>query len=422
MAPSRGSEVALSIYELPGTSALNAMTRLAGMGGAYHVGVEVYWLEWSFGWCESGSGVYMVFPGASTLGRYVERVPLGHTSLSAREVVKALEGMRQAWHGPEYDLLRQNCAHFSTELANMLLDADVPEWVNSLAHVGSRLVSALGKDGAAAAAERATPEVGMRLPPPMAQFDDSDVEEEAYGGNQDAMREMNWRRAVVYVAERAAAVGRSDRYVELVVEFRWACRPGGDAANARRLQGDLLQYESFRRAVVDATCLGMGREHSRHEDSDIEPSDDGGSLDADPRTPEVISLLWMRTWPGGGVRAKLRLQSASDDTRWPPEWPSHAVFAGSFENVMLRAVTTGSSEWPSGADALVRSIECTAAPGNPVFGDRVEFSDGTHRAILHASEPEPACGAAGLSSVRRLRNLMGTVAHRSHLHQSTAWS
>jgi len=54
--------------------------------GAYHVGVEaasdsflqgepvlefqfvqhvvffcqVYWLEWSFGWCEEGSGVYMV--------------------------------------------------------------------------------------------------------------------------------------------------------------------------------------------------------------------------------------------------------------------------------------------------------------------------------------------------------------------------
>ena len=95
------SQVALSIYELHGTSALNLLTRAADMGGqcaesclghmwsflegAYHVGVEaadvfgmsrclqhvpsileweVYWLEWSFGWCEEGSGVYMA--GAQT--------------------------------------------------------------------------------------------------------------------------------------------------------------------------------------------------------------------------------------------------------------------------------------------------------------------------------------------------------------------
>lgn len=92
------SQVALSIYELHGSSALNLLTRAANMGGAYHVGVEVYFLEWSFGWCEEGSGVYMaprprpqseerpeVFPGKSTLGSFRERVPLGRTPLTPEE-------------------------------------------------------------------------------------------------------------------------------------------------------------------------------------------------------------------------------------------------------------------------------------------------------------------------------------------------
>ena len=67
--------------------------------------LQVYWLEWSFGWCEEGSGVYMVadsafakkapsgtskvvcevFPGQSTLGTFRERVPLGRTPLSPDE-------------------------------------------------------------------------------------------------------------------------------------------------------------------------------------------------------------------------------------------------------------------------------------------------------------------------------------------------
>ena len=35
-----GSDVALSIYELHGTRAVTAITELAGLGGAFHVGVQ----------------------------------------------------------------------------------------------------------------------------------------------------------------------------------------------------------------------------------------------------------------------------------------------------------------------------------------------------------------------------------------------
>ena len=68
-------------YQIPKMhSALVVSARLAGLGGAFHVGVqvgstavmclaavgcaprvfEVYWLEWSFGWCEDGSGIQAI--------------------------------------------------------------------------------------------------------------------------------------------------------------------------------------------------------------------------------------------------------------------------------------------------------------------------------------------------------------------------
>ncbi|CAK9076636.1 unnamed protein product [Durusdinium trenchii] len=139
-----GSDVALSIYELHGTAAVTALTQLAGLGGAFHVGVQVYWLEWSFGWCQDGSGIQALRFGTSDLGRFRERLPLGRTPLAPEEVLAVLADMRKQWDGQSYDLLRRNCAHFSVDFVRRLRVEEAPEWINALATAGGQIAQWLG--------------------------------------------------------------------------------------------------------------------------------------------------------------------------------------------------------------------------------------------------------------------------------------
>jgi len=205
----QSSEVALSIYELPGTSALNKMTRMAGLGGAYHVGVEAYGLEWSYGWSPEGSGVYMVHIGKSSLGTFIERVPLGQAPFSARAAMYILNCMRGEWKGSDYDVLRRNCAHFAVDLVKRLEVKDAPSWVYRLADVGEAMMSVLGLKGARQAAERAIPPKGRLSQPQMARFDEEDdgyAHGTGEGGTDD--HEQLWRRAERFVLKRAAGLAQ----------------------------------------------------------------------------------------------------------------------------------------------------------------------------------------------------------------------
>merc|ERR1740121_3151192 len=107
--PPQWAEVAVSVYELNGASMLNAVTETVGLGGAYHVGIEVYWLEWSYGRNETGTGVHVVPVGQSTMGKFKERVSLGRTPLPPQAVFSILAQMRHEWLGREYHFLRRNC-------------------------------------------------------------------------------------------------------------------------------------------------------------------------------------------------------------------------------------------------------------------------------------------------------------------------
>jgi len=127
------ADVALSVYSLKGASAMNKITEMAGLGGAYHVGVEILSLEWSFGWTPEGTGVHNVYAGCSEAGAFKERVVLGQTPCSPRAVLDIIGELREAWPGTSYNLLRRNCAHFSMELVQRLKVREFPDWVTSLA-------------------------------------------------------------------------------------------------------------------------------------------------------------------------------------------------------------------------------------------------------------------------------------------------
>mmetsp|Transcript_11663 Transcript_11663/g.22590 ORF Transcript_11663/g.22590 Transcript_11663/m.22590 type:complete len:183 (+) Transcript_11663:36-584(+) len=138
------TDVALSVYELHGASMLNTVTELVGLGGAYHLGVEVYWLEWSYGCCEQGSGVHAVHVGASRQGLFKQRIPLGRTMCTPQEVVTILAELRRTWLGRDYNLLRKSCGHFCSELIGCLGVQRLPAWVQSLADTGNSVAQCLG--------------------------------------------------------------------------------------------------------------------------------------------------------------------------------------------------------------------------------------------------------------------------------------
>ena len=60
--------------------------RYTALGGVFHGGIEVNGKEWSYGYCENGSGVYHCVPRDNPMYAYRESVTLGATTQSLAEV------------------------------------------------------------------------------------------------------------------------------------------------------------------------------------------------------------------------------------------------------------------------------------------------------------------------------------------------
>jgi len=185
--------VALSVYSLKGASAVNKLTELAGLGGAYHVGVEIFALEWSFGWTPQSTGVHNVYAGCSESGIFKERIHLGYTPCSPHEVVATIGALRESWPGVSYNLLRRNCAHFSMKLVQSLKVTEFPEWVTTLSSLIAWLTEWV--DGP----ESQAPEDPLRLT--ATETPPSNVEA---GVAAAVSSELDWKEAQEYMLERAS--------------------------------------------------------------------------------------------------------------------------------------------------------------------------------------------------------------------------
>ncbi|CAJ1386645.1 unnamed protein product [Effrenium voratum] len=395
--PPPWAEVALTIYELHGTSALNLLTRAADMGGAYHVGVEVYWLEWSFGWCEEGSGVYMVFPGTSSLGSLRERVPLGRTPLTPEEVFRVLDLMRHDLPGSNYDLLRCNCAHFSVNFVKKLRVSEAPAWVNSLANVGEHLVAQLGMAGAQAAADAATPAERDRVAPKYQHFgDDDELEDLAGDGDDGAMRELAWRNAQNFVLEKAREAEQDAKTLDLAMELKWNPRSSDPGLAAK--MAELFEDPRLWQVLAEASAAGFGlpcpflkgKQEAgawswTGEESEEEEEEDGncGNL----RVRKVL-----RGASGRLLTARLQLRGkALSKKGQAPGWRG-----ADFREALRQAVLPRrglSTRWPAGIPQIIADLEVVTSPDQALFGSRVETSAGPAGGkVLHSQgrAPKPA--------------------------------
>lgn len=139
------SEVSLHIYEI-GDLPEGASTLLegVGLGGAWHVGVEVFGAEYCYGrWDDESQGATGVGisekPKGHPCHRYCRTVSMGQTSLSKDSVKDVVETLAREWRSCEYHALKKNCISFAEELCRRLGVRSVPEDLGTLPRGISKL-------------------------------------------------------------------------------------------------------------------------------------------------------------------------------------------------------------------------------------------------------------------------------------------
>ncbi|KAH9603497.1 hypothetical protein KSS87_010013 [Heliosperma pusillum] len=96
--------------------------------------------EWSFGFCEQGTGVFSCPSTKNPMYTYREKIVLGQTNQSIFKVNQILRELSREWPGVSYDLLSRNCNHFCDELCEKLGVPKLPGWVNRFANAGDTAV------------------------------------------------------------------------------------------------------------------------------------------------------------------------------------------------------------------------------------------------------------------------------------------
>lgn len=116
-----------------------------GLGGIFHSAVQVYGDdEWSFGFCEQGTGVFSCPSQKNPMYTYRECIVLGKTNCSILKVNQILRELSREWPGNSYDLLAKNCNHFCDEFCDKLGVQKLPGWVNRFANAGDAAMEVAG--------------------------------------------------------------------------------------------------------------------------------------------------------------------------------------------------------------------------------------------------------------------------------------
>ncbi|XP_020517129.1 desumoylating isopeptidase 2 isoform X2 [Amborella trichopoda] len=148
-------EVILHIYDVTNSGSAKTNNTIVninkifkdgiGLGGIFHSAVQVYGdEEWSFGFCENGSGVFSCPPCKNPMYAYRESIALGETGFSISKVNQILRELSREWPGNSYDLLSRNCNHFCDQLCERLGVPKLPAWVNRFANAGDAAMEVAG--------------------------------------------------------------------------------------------------------------------------------------------------------------------------------------------------------------------------------------------------------------------------------------
>jgi len=137
---SRGFDVWLHIYDLgPLSKWMNSWSDKESGYGAFHCGIEVLGVEWSFQAmidCETEemTGIMCHTPKSHPRHVYKESVFLGGSPMCANEVCNVLARLERDWPARSYHFLSHNCTDFAEALAlGLKVPTTFPKWAHGLA-------------------------------------------------------------------------------------------------------------------------------------------------------------------------------------------------------------------------------------------------------------------------------------------------
>lgn len=143
--PEFPDQVLVNVYEITASDVLEKINKVTAtekwlIGGAFHVGVEVYGREWSYGWGK-GPGVACSMPRVHRKHRFRCTVPMERTPLSDGDVADIIGNLVEMWPGEEYDWLHRNCCTFANAFTEALGVGRIPAWIDRFARGASAATS-----------------------------------------------------------------------------------------------------------------------------------------------------------------------------------------------------------------------------------------------------------------------------------------
>ena len=133
--------ISINVYNLD----LKKMNNCFGMFGIglYHTGVVIDNTEYAFGMSEDENehdGIYSIEPGTFN-DNWKCNLPVRKIYLNNFEIDCILSKFRHEYYANEYDLIYNNCNHFTKQFCKELCNYKLPRWINRAARVGRRLNS-----------------------------------------------------------------------------------------------------------------------------------------------------------------------------------------------------------------------------------------------------------------------------------------
>lgn len=150
----KGFPVYLHIYDATREESIQLLNTVLAFeyspfkfGGAFHTGVEVNGMEWSFGLEDnvSKSGLLCTTPKHHPKHHYRETINCGRTILTEDEIVNIVSQLVEDYPGHDYHVLSRNCCHFADDFCRRLGVAGVPSWAKRFAEIGVQLYSLVPK-------------------------------------------------------------------------------------------------------------------------------------------------------------------------------------------------------------------------------------------------------------------------------------
>lgn len=141
-----GNFVLVNVYDIGDAEVFRKINKVSTVsdkvliGGIFHAGVEIFGLEWSFGFTEEDvTGVSYCVPRTHPQHTYRVTVKMGETEFRKTQVNALILKLMDTWRGCEYDLIHHNCLDYANDLCKELGVGRIPGWIDRFGRAASSL-------------------------------------------------------------------------------------------------------------------------------------------------------------------------------------------------------------------------------------------------------------------------------------------